>query len=877
MKKSSLSTFPIVVAGVCLAVFVITAEAVKISHPKYIKGSSNTIPGRYIISFSGAQPDSGTIFTQSFTKQFKDAGLKVKENFKHDFFNGISVDLDNTDNSIHTAALKAILDRSDVKAVYPVRTIARPKVTLESQGSSKTPSVLPHAMTQVDRVHSELKNKGKGIFVGVLDTGVDYLHPALGGGFGKSFKVIKGYDLVGDAYTGFNTPKPDNDPLDDCGADSEASGHGTHVSGIIAGYDKSTNFTGVAPEAKLGMWRVFGCKGSVSNDVVIKALLMAYDAGVDVINLSLGETNSWSTTTDVEASVVNKIARKGVSVVVSAGNSGAKGIYTVGQPSTSVDAFSVASVENSYYVSKDLKATGIDHDILYTASNDDSKFANGEVVYGDMSGANGAEGCTSGSIDSAVSGKIALIQRGTCPFSDKVNNAVSAGAIGVIIYNNVAGALTASVPGVTVPVISISNADGKALLAALKAGTVKVTLNKKGSIQPIENANTISTFSSTGSSSELNFKPNIAGIGGNVYSTLPRYLDSYGVMSGTSMAAPYVAGSVALYLNSEGKNKKQSIAYINEQFQNYAYTTKVFNTTKVDSPIRQGAGLVQVYDTITQKTHISPAQISFNDTSTSKYKTQIITITNYGIETMQYEIVNEIAISVSPYNVKASGYTPIEPAANSDAAAKLRFSKKSFKLAPGKSQKIKVTVTPPKTDPKDHIFYGGFIHVKSKQPSKGKDLKVPYFGVAGKQKELPIFDSGFPTIIDAKNKEYGKDDTFTFDRSNSTNAPISVLRLLTPSPQIKAELLDYKTSKVLGQFLTGLDYVGRNFLTGDKLYYQFAWDGTYVPASISQAPLPIAAIDGIYKFRFTALKLLGNPKNKNDWEFWTSGPIAVKN
>lgn len=50
------------------------------------------------------------------------------------------------------------------------------------------------------------------------------MHPALGGGFGKGFKVIKGYDLVGDAYTGLNTPKPDSDPLDDCGADSGASG-----------------------------------------------------------------------------------------------------------------------------------------------------------------------------------------------------------------------------------------------------------------------------------------------------------------------------------------------------------------------------------------------------------------------------------------------------------------------------------------------------------------------------------------------------------------------------------------------------------------------------------------------------------------------------
>jgi subtilisin family serine protease len=66
------------------------------------------------------------------------------------------------------------------------------------------------------------------------------LHPALGGGFGKGFKVTNGFDLVGDAYTGSNTPKPDSDPLDACGAASGASGHGTHVSGIIAGFDKAT-------------------------------------------------------------------------------------------------------------------------------------------------------------------------------------------------------------------------------------------------------------------------------------------------------------------------------------------------------------------------------------------------------------------------------------------------------------------------------------------------------------------------------------------------------------------------------------------------------------------------------------------------------------
>lgn len=70
--------------------------------------------------------------------------------------------------------------------------------------------------------------------------GIDYLHPALGGGFGPGFKVTKGYDLVGNNYNGYTTPVPDSDPMDSCTAASGASGHGTHVSGIIAGYDAAT-------------------------------------------------------------------------------------------------------------------------------------------------------------------------------------------------------------------------------------------------------------------------------------------------------------------------------------------------------------------------------------------------------------------------------------------------------------------------------------------------------------------------------------------------------------------------------------------------------------------------------------------------------------
>ena len=188
----------------------------------------------------------------------------------------------------------------------------------------------------VDKLHAQGLT-GKGKHIAILDTGVDYLHPALGGGFGPGFKVTKGYDFVGDAYDGTNTPVDSGpDPYTNCSA------HGTHVagaylssanapvliylSGIIGANANEFNFTGVAPDATLSMYKVFGCTGSVNDDILIKATLTAFQERPDAISISIGGTSGW--TESPWTAVAAKVAQAGTPILLAAGNDGANGAFT---------------------------------------------------------------------------------------------------------------------------------------------------------------------------------------------------------------------------------------------------------------------------------------------------------------------------------------------------------------------------------------------------------------------------------------------------------------------------------------------------------------------------------------------------------------------
>ena len=124
-----------------------------------------------------------------------------------------------------------------------------------------------------------------------MDTGIDYDHADFGGdGTARSnsnqfpnSRVVAGFDFVGDAFTGGNTPVPDAFP-DDCNS------HGSHVAGIVGA---NGGAVGVAPDVVFGAYRVFGCDGSTTSDIMLAAMERALDDDMDVLNMSIGARAQW--------------------------------------------------------------------------------------------------------------------------------------------------------------------------------------------------------------------------------------------------------------------------------------------------------------------------------------------------------------------------------------------------------------------------------------------------------------------------------------------------------------------------------------------------------------------------------------------------------
>lgn len=385
---------------------------------------------------------------------------------------------------------------------------------------------------------------GSGVRVMVLDTGVDKDHPAL------AANIEKTQDFVGD----------NNQPYDV----ADHIGHGTHVSGTILGiYNPQTGFSGVAPKAKLLMGRVCSAEGC-SNISIAQGINWAISEKVDVVSMSLGGSLS----TPAERDAISRADKAGITVVAASGNDGsAKVSFPAALPTViavgaidskmqkasfsqygpqlavvapGVDVVSSVPVgtgrEPQVKVSIDGKVQDVNSATFEGARDVETPEENFLVNAGlgkdtDFTGIN-------------VQGKFALVQRGEIKFMDKINNAMKAGAVGIIVYNNapglIHGALTQDGSKLNIAVFMVEQTVGEQLKANLAAGKV-------------------------------------------VKAQIATVATDYSSFDGTSMATPHVAGVVALI---KGANKALSPAQVKSILQ----STAVALTPNDQNQL--GAGLV---------------------------------------------------------------------------------------------------------------------------------------------------------------------------------------------------------------------------------------------------------------------------------------------
>ena len=564
-----------------------------------------------------------------------------KENVKVDKDDEFSAVITGFSAKVKAKDIDKLRKQPGVKKVTTQMKAERPKA-----GASPALATAPK-MIKADTLWDQYDFSGQGMLISIIDTGVDPTHndmklsPEIESKYKSKDavnKVIKENGLKGRWYSrkvpyGYNYAD-ESDEIRDSGIGGY---HGMHVAGIVAanGDTKTGGVRGVAPNAQLLGMKVFSNDALVSTvyeEVWLKAIDDSVKLGADVLNMSLGMGSGYSRE---GVSPTNEAFRKakaaGVVCAVAMGNDrvtnwGGEGktnlainpdFGTTGHPAVADPSYSVASMENTNMRGRVVEVEGQPNISAGTAEGENENTTTEKVGYVYVGLGNTDDDYKEKGVkDKDVKGKIVLAERGGASFNEKAQLAASKGAKGIVIFNSEKGNQLSFMSGMEnkdFPSVFISHDDGLKLIDLLKNPDQQINITPVHSVKNPKGEQ-MSEFSSWGITPDLRLKPDIAGVGGQIYSTIND--NKYTMMSGTSMATPQVAGASALVMQRLYKDGwlKKTADGKPDPIQEYLTVLVMMNTatpvkdTEVDeaslyTPKQQGAGLVNLENVI--KTNVT--------------------------------------------------------------------------------------------------------------------------------------------------------------------------------------------------------------------------------------------------------------------------------
>ncbi|MFD3406888.1 S8 family serine peptidase [Kribbella sp. NPDC058693] len=585
-----------------------------------------------------------------------------------------------------TQLLNAVAVTTDAAGVARLRTLpgvtaVYPDQQVHSSGDAAVAQIkAPEVWQTKDRKGTAVT--GAGQTIAIVDTGIDYTHPDLGGGFGKGHKVAAGYDFVNN----------DADAMDD-------NGHGTHVAGIVAGRStQADGRTGVAPGATLTAYKVLGADGNGYESAVIAGFEAAVAADnpfrATVVNLSL--SGDPAPDDPLEQAAENAV-HDGVVVVAAAGNAG-PGEGTVGSPAEAPDVLAVgASITGidvpTVAVTAPVKRT-LDVQRVGLSANPPAGGEDLEVV----DAVNGAPGDYD-SID--ATGKAVLVAYNSELLGDILATAEQHGAKAVLLrtpnyYKGGAGHLL-------LPAFTAGTSDpGKAsLVATVMNGTDAADLSQWLTQGPVrvhiggtDATDQIAEFSSHGpAAGSYAIKPDLVAPGVEIRSTWPG--GQYAEDSGTSMAAPHVAGAAALVRQAHPDWTADQVTA--------ALTGGADRLSTTLDAVTQGSGRLDVASADQLAVLASRRSLSLGAADLSSHtlhSTTTVTLTNVSSTTRTLHL-----------DAKSATGTP----------ATVSVTPSSARLSPGKKVTVRVTVTGAR--PSGVADWSGWLRASV---SGSPDLSVPW-------------------------------------------------------------------------------------------------------------------------------------------------------